>query len=221
MEEKIGILSTKKLASNQKQYLLNAGFLVIDEDFITTKAISFEIQSLNDILIFTSQNAVQNVLKHKNELIDKPAICVGEKTKQLLENNGFNVLNSLADANQLIQFFEKEYIGTSVTFFCGKSRLNTIPDFLSKKNIQHEIIEVYETIETPIKIRTKMNGLLFFSPSGVSSFAKENTITNEMCFCIGTTTAKAVEKYSKNIIVANQPSVENVIIQCINYYKVN
>lgn len=221
MEEKIGILSTKKLASNQKQYLLNAGFLVIDEDFITTKAISFEIQSLNDILIFTSQNAVQNVLKHKNELIDKPAICVGEKTKQLLENNGFNVLNSLADANQLIQFFEKEYIGTSVTFFCGKSRLNTIPDFLSKKNIQHEIIEVYETIETPIKIRTKMNGLLFFSPSGVSSFTKENTITNEMCFCIGTTTAKAVEKYSKNIIVANQPSVENVIIQCINYYKVN
>ena len=221
MEEKIGILSTKKLASNQKQYLLNAGFLVIDEDFITTKAISFEIQSLNDILIFTSQNAVQNVLKHKNELIDKPAICVGEKTKQLLENNGFNVLNSLADANQLIQVFEKEYIGTSVTFFCGKSRLNTIPDFLSKKNIQHEIIEVYETIETPIKIRTKMNGLLFFSPSGVSSFTKENTITNEMCFCIGTTTAKAVEKYSKNIIVANQPSVENVIIQCINYYKVN
>jgi uroporphyrinogen-III synthase len=215
VEEKIGILSTKKLASNQKQYLLNAGFLVIDEDFITTKPISFEIQSLNDILIFTSQNAVQNVLKHKNELIDKPAICVGEKTKQLLENNGFNVLNSLADANQLIQFFEKEYIGTSVTFFCGKSRLNTIPDFLSKKNIQHEIIEVYETIETPIKIRTKMNGLLFFSPSGVSSFAKENTITNEMCFCIGTTTAKAVEKYSKNIIVANQPSVENVIIQCI------
>lgn len=221
MEEKIGILSTKKLASNQKQYLLNAGFLVIDEDFITTKPVNFEIQTLNDILIFTSQNAVQNVLQHKNDLIDKPVICVGDKTMQILENNGFNVLNYLADANQLIQFFEKEYISTSVTFFCGKSRLNTIPDFLSKKKIQHEIIEVYETIETPIKIRTKMNGLLFFSPSGVSSFTKENTITNEMCFCIGTTTAKAVEKYSKNIIIANQPSVENVIIQCINYYKVN
>lgn len=221
MEEKIGILSTKKLASNQKQYLLNTGFLVIDEDFIITKPITFEIQSLNDILIFTSQNAVQNVLQHKNELIDKPVLCVGEKTKQILENNGFNVLNSLSDANHLIQNFEKEYINKSVTFFCGKSRLNTIPEFLNKKNIKHEIIEVYETFETPIKIGTKMNGLLFFSPSGVSSFTKENTITNEMCFCIGTTTAKAVEKYSKNIIVANQPSVENVIIQCINYYKVN
>lgn len=221
MEEKIGILSTKKLASNQKQYLLNAGFLVIDEDFITTKAISFEIQSLNDILIFTSQNAVQNVLKHKNELIDKPAICVGEKTKQLLENNGFNVLNSLADANQLIQFFEKEYIGTSVTFFCGKSKLETIPNFLLENKIKHQLIEVYETIETPIKIQSKMNGLLFFSPSGVLSYIKENKITDETCFCIGSTTANTVKLYSNKIIIANQPTVENVIIQSINYYKVN
>ena len=69
MEEKIGILSTKKLASNQKQYLLNAGFLVIAEDFINIKPITFEIESLNDILIFTSQNAVQNVLQYKNDLI--------------------------------------------------------------------------------------------------------------------------------------------------------
>jgi uroporphyrinogen-III synthase len=221
VEEKIGILSTKKLASNQKQYLLNAGFLVIAEDFINIKPITFEIESLNDILIFTSQNAVQNVLQYKNDLIDKPVICVGEKTKQTLENNGFQVLHSVSDAIQLIQVIEKEFMDKSVTFFCGNSRLNTIPEFLSKKNIKHKIIEVYETIETPIKIRTKMNGLLFFSPSGVSSFTKENTITDEMCFCIGTTTAKAVEKYSKNIIVANQPSVENVIIQCINYYKVN
>jgi hypothetical protein len=68
VEEKIGILSTKKLASNQKQYLLNAGFLVIDEDFITTKPISFEIQSLNDILIFTSQNANHNVLSIWNRI---------------------------------------------------------------------------------------------------------------------------------------------------------
>ena len=34
MKENIGILATKKLAKNQKQYLLNAGFKVIDEDFI-------------------------------------------------------------------------------------------------------------------------------------------------------------------------------------------
>jgi uroporphyrinogen-III synthase len=66
-----------------------------------------------------------------------------------------------------------------------------------------------------------MDSILFFSPSGVSSYVKKNSITDEICFCIGNTTAKAVEKYSKNIVIANQPTVENVIIQCINYYKAN
>lgn len=221
MNEKIGILSTKNLASNQKQYLLNAGFSVIDEDFISIHPIPFEIESTNDLLIFTSQNTVQNVLKFKAELIQKPVVCVGNKTKQLLEENGFTVLNAQLEASELIQIIEKEYWDKSFTFFCGTSRLNTIPDFLKEKNLKHNIVEVYETLETPVKIHSKMDGILFFSPSGVSSYVKENTITTEICFCIGNTTAKAVEAHSKNIIIANQPTIENVIIQCINYYKVN
>ena len=56
---------------------------MIAEDFINIKPITFEIESLNDILIFTSQNAVQNVLQYKNDLIDKPVICVGEKQNRL------------------------------------------------------------------------------------------------------------------------------------------
>lgn len=219
MEGKIGILSTKKLAFNQKNYLLNAGFAIIEADFIATQPVLFEMQQTNDILIFTSQNAVLNVLTYKNELINCPVLCVGEKTKNLLQKNGFTVLNTQPDAKALIQIIEKEYSNSSFTFFCGKSRLNTIPEFLKEKHIKHAIVEVYKTIETPIKIETKMNGLLFFSPSGVSSFTKENTITTEMCFCIGKSTAKALENITKNIIIANQPSVENVIIQCINYYK--
>ena len=219
MRENIGILATKKLAQNQKQYLLNAGFNVIDEDFIHIQPIAFEIKNTNDILIFTSQNAVLNVLAYKNELIHKPVICVGEKTKKILLENGFSVVFFHLDASELIKHIENEYLNNSFTFFCGTSRLNTIPDFLNEKSITHQIIEVYDTIETPVKIAPKMDGILFFSPSGVSSYIKEHKITNEMCFCIGSTTATAVEPFTKNIIVANQPSVENVIIQCIHYFK--
>jgi uroporphyrinogen-III synthase len=219
VKENIGILATKKLAQNQKQYLLNAGFKVIDEDFIHIQPIAFEIKNTNDILIFTSQNAVLNVLTHKEELIHKPTICVGEKTKNILLENGFSVVFFHLDASELIKHIENEYLNNSFTFFCGTSKLNTIPDFLNEKSLKHEIIEVYETIETPVKIAPKMDGILFFSPSGVTSFIKENEITDECCFCIGTTTAKAVEAYSKNIVIANQPTVENVIIQCIHYFK--
>ena len=39
-----------------------------------------------------------------------------------------------------------------------------------------------------------------------------NKIKNEICFCIGETTAEALEKNKiKNIIVASQPSIEDVI----------
>jgi uroporphyrinogen-III synthase len=219
VKESIGILATKKLTQNQKQYLLNAGFKVIDEDFIHIQPIAFEIKNTNDILIFTSQNAVLNVLNYKNEFIHKPTICVGEKTKNILLENGFSVVCFQFEAEELIRSIENEYMNKSFTFFCGTSRLNTIPDFLNEKSITHQIIEVYETIETPVKIAPKMDGILFFSPSGVSSYIKEHKITNEICFCIGTTTAKAVEAYSKNIVIANQPSFENVIIQCIHYFK--
>jgi len=219
VKESIGILATKKLAHNQKQYLLNAGFKVIDEGFIHIQPIAFEVKNTNDILIFTSQNAVLNVLTYKDEFIHKPTICVGEKTKNILLENGFSVVCFQSEAAELIRSIENEYMNKSFTFFCGTSKLNTIPDFLKEKSLKHEIIEVYETIETPVKIAPKMDGILFFSPSGVSSYMKEHKITNEICFCIGTTTAKAVEAYSKNIVIANQPSFENVIIQCIHYFK--
>ena len=70
-----------------------------------------------------------------------------------------------------------------------------------------------------MKIEAKTNALLFFSPSGIHSYLKQNTIDNQMCFCIGTTTADALQGVTKNIVIANQQTVENVIIQCINYYN--
>jgi uroporphyrinogen-III synthase len=219
VENNIGILATKRLASNQKQFLLNAGFWVMDEDFITINLIAFEISTTEDVLIFTSQNAVQQVVKHKEKVGNKPVLCVGKKTKQLLLDHGFSVVRSVLDAEELVEIIEKKYLDKSFTFFCGKTKLNTIPQFFKERKLPHQIIEVYETLETPIKIAPKMDGILFFSPSGVSSYMKENKITNEICFCIGSTTATAVEPFTKNIIMANQPSVENVIIQCINYFK--
>jgi len=39
----------------------------------------------------------------------------------------------------------------------------------------------------------RFDGILFFSPSAVESYLKSNTIKDEMCFCIGETTAEALE----------------------------
>ncbi|MFY0481712.1 uroporphyrinogen-III synthase [Flavobacterium sp. PLA-1-15] len=223
MQNQIRILSTKKLLSNQKQFLLNANFNLLEADFIKTESKPFEINTINDNLIFTSQNAVHSVLENAQELLtnlkEKNVFCVGLKTKALLEENGFNVIANTGYASDLAEIIALIYGKESFTFFSGNLRRDTLPDFLKEANVKFNEIEVYETHLTPQKITTPLDGILFFSPSGVESYLKENKIKKEICFCIGNTTAEALEKTTNNIVVANQPTVENTIIQCINEYK--
>ncbi|PKP17150.1 MAG: uroporphyrinogen-III synthase [Bacteroidetes bacterium HGW-Bacteroidetes-23] len=221
MEKSIRILSTKKLQPNQKQFLLNADFRLIEADFIQIEFQSFQLNSSFDYLIFTSQNAVLSVLNNENHLFlkDKICFCVGIKTKQLLEENGFKVENSFDYADELVDYLLENHSDKKYTFFYGNLRRDTIPKAFKKNNVVFEEIEVYKTVLTPHKIDNQIDGILFFSPSTVQSYLKENSISNEICFCIGTTTAAEIEKSTKNIVIANRPTVENVIIQSINYFK--
>nr|WP_294938226.1 uroporphyrinogen-III synthase [uncultured Flavobacterium sp.] len=221
-KEQIRILSTKKLLSNQKQFLLNADFSVLEADFIETKTNDFDIKNTNDNLIFTSQNAVQSILQHPNSetLKSKKVFCVGSKTKALLEENGFTVVAHMGYAADLAEIITLIYPNDSYTFFSGNLRRDVLPEALTEAGIEFNEIEVYETILTPQKIDSKVDGILFFSPSAIESYLKQNKITSEIAFCIGETTAETASQSGiKNIIIANQPSVENVIIQCINEFK--
>jgi uroporphyrinogen-III synthase len=221
LEKAIRILSTKKLQPNQKQFLLNADFRLIEADFIQIEFQPFQLNSSFDYLIFTSQNAVLSVLKNENNsfLKDKFCFCVGIKTKHLLEENGFKVEKAVEYAEDLVVFLVENHFDKEFTFFSGNLRKDTIPTTFQKHNIIFQEIEVYTTVLTPHKIGYKPDGILFFSPSAVQSYLKENNISSEVCFCIGTTTAAEIKKDIKNIVIANQPTVENVIIQCINYFK--
>jgi uroporphyrinogen-III synthase len=221
VDENIRIVSTKTLLPNQRQFLLNANFSVVEADFIQIKHKSFEHTNTNETLIFTSQNAVLSVLQNPNieALKQKTIFCVGLKTKVLLEENGFKVEAYTGYAADLAEIISLVYSDSSYTFFCGNLRRDLLPEKLTEAGIIIKEIEVYQTTLTPQKINSKPNGILFFSPSGVESFCKDNKITNEMCFCIGNTTAEELQNKTENIIIANQPSVENVIIQCLNYYK--
>jgi uroporphyrinogen-III synthase len=217
----INILSTKILLSTQKQALLNAGFTVTEANFIKTENSDFDLNGINDNLIFTSQNAAQSVLLHPkcSALKSKKVFCVGMKTKALLEENGFNVEVYLDYASDLAEIITLIYGKESYTFFSGNLRKETLPKALKAAKVNFNEIQVYETTLTPQKIKTPVDGILFFSPSGVESYLKENKIKNEICFCIGETTAETLDKTTRNIIVADQPSVDNVIEDVIEEYK--
>ena len=221
MRNQLRIVSTKKLQANQKQYLLNANFSVVEADFIKIKLKKFTYKSKFQNLIFSSQNAVESILKNnKLELLrSKKCFCVGQKTKANLELNGFKVIESADYASELASTICNQYNEDSFVFFSGNLRREILPDSLTLANVRFEEIEVYETMLTPHTINSKPDGILFFSPSAVESYLQANIITDEICFCIGKATAEPVEKITTNCIIANQPSIENVIIQCIKYYS--
>jgi uroporphyrinogen-III synthase len=221
MAKSIHILSTKKLSGEQKKVLVDANLEVIDTDFIQTQNKSFELKDLNENLIFTSQNAVHSVLSHPNaeELKSKNVFCVGLKTKILLSENGFNVVAYTGYAADLAEIITLIYRNESYTFFSGNLRRETLPQALKEAEVKFNEIQVYDTSLTPQKIKTAVDGILFFSPSGVESYLKDNTIKKETCFCIGETTAEALHKITKNIIIADQPTIEDVIEDVIVEYS--
>lgn len=222
MTKQINILSTKKLLPNQRQLLLDDTISVIEENFIETKTKSFELLKVNEHLIFSSQNAVKSILNHpkQEELKLKNVFCVGLKTKTILEENGFNVLVDTDYSSDLAEIISLIYNKESYTFFSGNLRRDILPNTLKENGITFNEIEVYKTNLIPKKITTKLDGILFFSPSAVESYLKSNAIKNEICFCIGETTAEALEeKEITNIIIAAEPSVENVIKDVIEYYN--
>ncbi len=222
MGHQINIFSTKKLSPRQKQTLSEAGFSVADENFIATKSKDFELVKVNQNLIFTSQNAVQSVLQHPkcDTLEGKKVFCVGLKTKAFLEENGSEVAVYTDYAADLAEIISLIYADETFTFFSGNLRKDTLPNALKENGISCNEIEVYETTLTSQKIKTKPDGLLFFSPSAVDSYLQHNTIKNEICFCIGETTAETLEnKKIKNIIIAEQPTIDHVINDVIEYYN--
>jgi uroporphyrinogen-III synthase len=221
MENQIRILSTKKLTEFQKQILLNANFSVEEADFIVVVNKPFVLETINEYLIFTSQNAVESILKHKKiaQIKIQKCFCVGEKTMSLLEQNGFEVIKSSDYASELASIICNQYFKSSFTFFCGNLRRAILPDSLRLAGITFEEVEVYETVLKPHKAASDLNGILFFSPSGVQSFLKTNTIRDEVCFSIGGTTAKALRGITNKVIIANEPTIESTIIKSIEFFN--
>ena len=222
MEKQTSILSTRTLSSQQRKMFIDSDIDILEEDFIQIKNNIFELKNINENLIFSSQNAVLSLMEHRNweQLKNKSVFCVGIKSKELLEQNGFKVDVYMDYASELAEIITLIYNRESFTFFSGNLRKETLPKALKDAQIKFNEIEVYQTKLAPFKISAseKFDGILFFSPSGVESYLKDNKIKKETCFCIGETTANALLKITKNIVIAENPTIEDVIESCIEKY---
>ena len=218
----IDIFSTKKLTPDQ-QLRLNLSITADSDDFIKISpnrispiVLKKEIKNV----VFTSKNAVEAVLTSidPGELKFKNIYCVGRKTRRLIRKKLGNVThfeNNATDlANYLVEFME----GTEVTYFHGNLSLEDLPTILEENNITVNGIEAYRTKLSGKTIPAEVKGILFYSPSNVESYLKENS-ADKIAYCIGETTAKAAREHFKEVKVAKLPTVESVIDLVNEDYK--
>ncbi|MDB5192484.1 MAG: Uroporphyrinogen synthase [Segetibacter sp.] len=227
----IKILSTRPLAetvmenARAKDFEIDiASFIETNNtiDQITGRKIS-QYASKEIAVVFTSMNAAEAVIDCLNALGAEPEWTIytlGGVTQKILEDalTGSEIFGDAINAAQIAKtIIENEE--EEVVFFCGNQRRDELPSLLKREEIKVDEVVVYETIETPVKIKKEYSGILFFSPSAVKSFFKANTVdSNTVLFAIGTTTADELKKHSNNkVLIGSQPNKEFLAEQAMQY----
>jgi hydroxymethylbilane synthase len=224
IDKEINVYATKNLSLDQKNSF-STSIGIAMSDFITTRSNRLKpvlVKNRIKNVVITSQNAVDALTENftSSDLKFDNIYCVGRRTKRLIENKIGKVTRLENSAEKLANYLVDNLNGEEITYFCGNKRRDELPTILSKNNISVKEIECYQTQLTPRKIDQKYQGILFFSPTGIESFLKDNKSTNEsVAFCIGETTALEAKKHFKNVIVAESPSVESVIKSVNNYFQ--
>lgn len=228
MATKYTILSTKTLpailleiAEENGVLLRIHGFVQIAPLYISTefKAAINQLVHTCDVSVFTSANAILPV----KELIAPTQICcISGHTLDMVQQffPQATIIATADNATELAnEMIAKGHIRSAV-FFCGNKRLDKLPNLLQQNNIDLKEVVVYETIPVPVPIEGSIDGVLFFSPSGVESYFHFNKIEpGTICFAVGPTTAKAIKAYTNNIVVVNEekPSAKNLLQLAITY----
>jgi len=220
----MNILFTKNIDSKYISEKLGNNISVDCIEVIKTRSIPVERFDLkNRSLIFTSSNGVKSFFENRfqpNEDFTaknyNKIYCVGEKTKRELRKNGFGTFKVLKNAETLSQFITENCVHEKFIHFCGNLALNVLDKELPLQNISYKKVTVYETEALNPVIHEKYHAIVFFSPSGVRSFAKNNSLENVILFSIGETTSKEIRKHTKSEIFT---STENTLLNILSVIK--
>ena len=210
----VNVVSTKSLTEDQRLLFhekvtpKSTDFIKINLNRIHPRFLKNEIKNV----VITSKNAVESLITNYSaiELQFKNIYCVGRRTKRLVENRIGKVAHSEKNAKKLAEYLVEFMEGTEVTYFCSDLRLDDLPNILEENNIKVNEVEAYQTKFDALEVDDTVESVMFYSPSTVQSYLKEND-PEAIAFCIGETTANEARKRFKDVRVAKVPTVESVI----------
>lgn len=167
----------------------------------------------NNSLIFTSINGVRSFFKNgfkpnenfKEENFNK-VYAVGLKTKNELRRHGFGTFKVARHASELADFIVKNCHNEKLLHFCGNLALDVLDKDEVLQGINYRKIPVYETKLLYPTLSENYDAVAFFSPSGVRSYLKNNSIEGKKIFSIGYTTERELKKYTQQPIYTSKES---------------
>lgn len=217
------ILFTKNIDQNTISKELGEDILVDCIEVIKTKPIMispFELKNYS--LIFTSVNGVASFFRNRfkpNENFTaknyNKIYCVGEKTKKALRKYGFGTFKVLKNAETLSRFIIGNCQHEQFLHFCGNLAINVLDKDLPLQNIKYKKITIYNTEEINPLIPEKYHAAVFFSPSGVRSFARRNSLEGMKLFSIGETTSGELRNYTQGKIFTSEENTLTSIFDLI------
>ncbi|MGC4057052.1 MAG: uroporphyrinogen-III synthase [Chitinophagaceae bacterium] len=232
MEHRPKILSTAPLPAALAEKIHSAGL-----DLHVYEAIAIEFpedaalqQQVNETthnsgnIIFTSSNAVTAVArmpggKHPNGW---NIFCLEGKTSETVRTYWphLTITATAPDSRALAQLIISA-APQSCTFFCGGSRMDTLPALLASAGISVKEIIVYHTLKRPSKLDFQPDAALFFSPSAIESMQQDNDLSAiPELICIGQSTAAAFgAALQQQVHIAASASKESVVETLIQLYK--
>lgn len=222
------LLSTRPLPKAIIEEGVKKNVIIEELSFIDTSPVQDEelfqkIKSLateQHTVVFTSMNAVEAVAAQVNAIPGWSIYSIGNTTRQLIEEKWGKerIVATAENAQRLGERLVDDNV-KEVVFFCGNIRRNELPNKMRSDGGKVEEIVVYQTEETPSKLKREYDGILFFSPSAVSAFYKHNKPGKAtVLFAIGKTTEETLRQHkAQKIIVANVTDKTEMTQQAIDY----
>lgn len=196
------VVFTKKIEDKSISKILGSDFIYDVLDVVRGHRIDvnpFDLESRS--LIFTSVRGVKYFFENGFLSAGRNKIyAVGKTTEVELLHHGYECVKVARYADELADFIVKNAAQESFLHFCGDLALDTLEKKLVFNHVSYRREVVYHTELIFPVVAHEYDAVVFFSPSGVRSFAEHNTLEGKMLFSIGETTTGELRKYTDSMV---------------------
>ncbi|MEM6346179.1 MAG: uroporphyrinogen-III synthase [Bacteroidota bacterium] len=195
------LISTKTISTQERDWWAQAGVRLKAYPMIenTLLAVDLDHELGEEILVFTSKNAVKAVLNASKPpqlqaLQSKTIASIAPATSQYLQKHSVPVSCEASNSADLAKKIIASYPPQPIRYFTKEDRLDVLPAELSQAKFEVGESIVYQTQARPQIVHWgEAEGAFFYSPSAVRSFFELNQWPQDkIAYAIGSTTAQAL-----------------------------